>query len=96
MVERAAELVEISQPVPITPVAFGRAAARTFALLDRVLDDRAHRDRRYLWLRLRARFHSPAWIEQSWRARNTCATRAAIERTIVELQGLFIKVGQLI
>ncbi|MBL9016035.1 MAG: AarF/ABC1/UbiB kinase family protein [Myxococcales bacterium] len=49
----------------------------------------------YLWLRFRARFHADAWIEHKLRAVNLKNARR-IERTIVELQGLFIKVGQLI
>jgi predicted unusual protein kinase regulating ubiquinone biosynthesis (AarF/ABC1/UbiB family) len=49
----------------------------------------------YLWLRLRARFHSDAWIEHTLRAIHLRNARR-IERTIIELQGLFIKVGQLI
>jgi len=49
----------------------------------------------YLWLRFRARFHADAWIEQRLRATHLRNARR-IERTIIELQGLFIKVGQLI
>src|SRR3984885_5480841 len=49
----------------------------------------------YLWLRLRARFHSDAWIEDRLRTNNLRNARR-IERTICDLQGLFIKVGQLI
>jgi predicted unusual protein kinase regulating ubiquinone biosynthesis (AarF/ABC1/UbiB family) len=49
----------------------------------------------YLWLRFRARIHSPAWVEHHLRQVNLRNARR-IERTIVELQGLFIKVGQLI
>lgn len=49
----------------------------------------------YLWLRFRARFHAEAWVEHKLRATNLRNARR-IERTIVELQGLFIKVGQLI
>ena len=49
----------------------------------------------YLWLRFRARFHSDAWIEHRLRATHLRNARR-IERTIIELQGLFIKVGQLI
>ena len=50
----------------------------------------------YLWLRFRARFHSRR-VDRAQR----CATihlrnARRIERTICELQGLFIKVGQLI
>ncbi|MBA3458355.1 MAG: AarF/ABC1/UbiB kinase family protein [Deltaproteobacteria bacterium] len=49
----------------------------------------------YLWFRFRARFHSPAWVEHKLREVNLRNARR-IERTIIELQGLFIKVGQLI
>jgi len=49
----------------------------------------------YLWLRFRARFHADAWVEQRLRATHLRNARR-IERTIIELQGLFIKVGQLI
>src|SRR6185503_1202464 len=49
----------------------------------------------YLWLRFRARFHSDAWIEHKLRQLNLMNARR-IESTIIELQGLFIKVGQLI
>src|SRR3954470_1473619 len=49
----------------------------------------------YLWLRFRARFHSPTWVEHKLREVNLRNARR-IERTIIELQGLFIKVGQLI
>ena len=49
----------------------------------------------YLWLRFRARFHSDAWVEHKLREVNLRNARR-IERTIIELQGLFIKVGQLI
>ncbi|MBA3455738.1 MAG: AarF/ABC1/UbiB kinase family protein, partial [Deltaproteobacteria bacterium] len=49
----------------------------------------------YLWLRLRARWHSDAWVEHKLRQVNLLNARR-IEKTIIELQGLFIKVGQLI
>ena len=49
----------------------------------------------YLWLRFRARFHSDSWIEHALMRLHLRNARR-IERTIVELQGLFIKVGQLI
>jgi ubiquinone biosynthesis protein len=49
----------------------------------------------YLWLRLRMRFHRDAWIEHKLRTTHLRNARR-IERTIIELQGLFIKVGQLI
>ena len=49
----------------------------------------------YLWLRFRARLHSPTWAEHALRETHLRNARR-IERTIIELQGLFIKVGQLI
>src|SRR5258706_15701385 len=49
----------------------------------------------YLWLRVRARFHSDAWVEHKLRTLHLRNARR-IERTIIGLQGLFIKVGQLI
>jgi predicted unusual protein kinase regulating ubiquinone biosynthesis (AarF/ABC1/UbiB family) len=49
----------------------------------------------YLWLRFRARWHSEAWITGKLRTIHLRNARR-IERTICELQGLFIKVGQLI
>jgi ubiquinone biosynthesis protein len=49
----------------------------------------------YLVLRLRARFHGTTWIEHALRETHLRNARR-IEHTICELQGLFIKVGQLI
>lgn len=49
----------------------------------------------YLWLRFRARFRSEAWVVHNLRTTHLRNARR-IERTIVSLQGLFIKVGQLI
>ena len=49
----------------------------------------------YLWLRFRARFHADEWIDRRLRDAHRRNARR-IERTICELQGLFIKVGQLI
>jgi ubiquinone biosynthesis protein len=49
----------------------------------------------YLWLRARARFHNDAWTEHALRKINMRNARR-IERAICSLQGLFIKVGQLI
>ncbi len=49
----------------------------------------------YLWLRVRARFHSDAWIEHALR-RTHLRNARRIEHAICGLQGLFIKVGQLI
>jgi ubiquinone biosynthesis protein len=49
----------------------------------------------YLWLRFRARFHAEPWIEHRLREVHLRNARR-IERAICELQGLFIKVGQLI
>ena len=49
----------------------------------------------YLWLKFRVRFHSDEWVTHNLRQVNLRNARR-IERTIIELQGLFIKVGQLI
>jgi predicted unusual protein kinase regulating ubiquinone biosynthesis (AarF/ABC1/UbiB family) len=49
----------------------------------------------YVWLRLRARFHSEAWIDKRL-IRVHIRNARRIERGICALQGLFIKVGQLI
>ncbi|HEY3806730.1 MAG TPA: AarF/UbiB family protein [Kofleriaceae bacterium] len=49
----------------------------------------------YLWLRFRARFHNEAWVLQALRSIHMRNARR-IESAICELQGLFIKVGQLI
>ena len=49
----------------------------------------------YLWLRLQARFRSRASIERLTRKLHVRNARR-VERAIIELQGLFIKVGQLI
>ncbi len=49
----------------------------------------------YLWLKFRARFHSDTWVQHKLRSLNLKNARR-IERTIIDLQGLFIKVGQLI
>ena len=65
------------------------------ALLDRLLDDLPHRAVSYLSLRLQARFRSPAAIEALTRKKHLRNARR-IQRTISRLQGLFIKVGQLI
>src|ERR1043165_1711991 len=45
----------------------------------------------YLWLKFRARFHSETWVEHNLRQMNLRNARR-IERAIVDLQGLFIKV----
>src|SRR5262249_46396553 len=49
----------------------------------------------YLWLRFRARLHSDAWVDNALHRVHLRNARR-IERTICALQGLFIKVGQLI
>lgn len=49
----------------------------------------------YLWLRFRARFHAEGWVAHRLRETHLRNARR-IERGICELQGLFIKVGQLI
>lgn len=94
MVERAADLVEISQSVPITPVAFGRpprgrlrywTAYWTTARI--VLS--------YLSLKFQSRFRSAAAIDDLARKKHLRNARR-VHRTIARLQGLFIKIGQLI
>jgi predicted unusual protein kinase regulating ubiquinone biosynthesis (AarF/ABC1/UbiB family) len=94
VVERAAELVEISQSVPITPVAFGRpprgrlrywTAYWTTARI--VLS--------YLSLKFQSRFRSAAAIDELARKKHLRNARR-VHRTIARLQGLFIKIGQLI
>lgn len=49
----------------------------------------------YLWLRIRARFHTEEWVTRKLTKIHIRNARR-LERTICELQGLFIKVGQLI
>jgi predicted unusual protein kinase regulating ubiquinone biosynthesis (AarF/ABC1/UbiB family) len=49
----------------------------------------------YLWLRFWARWRSDEWLDHRLRSAHLRNARR-IERTICELQGLFIKVGQLI
>ncbi len=49
----------------------------------------------YLWLRFRSRFHSETWTEHKLRTVHLRNARR-IESAIIGLQGLFIKVGQLI
>ena len=49
----------------------------------------------YLWLKFWARWRSDEWLDRNLRATHIRNARR-IERTIAELQGLFIKVGQLI
>lgn len=49
----------------------------------------------YLWLRFWARWRSDEWIDRQLRATHLRNAKR-IERTICELQGLFIKVGQVI
>ena len=49
----------------------------------------------YMWLRLRSRWHADQWVEHKLRDTHLRNARR-IERTICDLQGLFIKVGQLI
>ena len=49
----------------------------------------------YLWLRVRARFHNEEWVNRKL-TRIHIRNARRIEKTICELQGLFIKVGQLI
>ena len=87
--------MEISQPVADHAGRVRPPAARASALLDRVLDDRRASCCRYLSLKLQARFRSPAAIEELARKKHLRNARR-IHRTIARLQGLFIKIGQLI
>ncbi|HVV84053.1 MAG TPA: AarF/UbiB family protein [Kofleriaceae bacterium] len=81
-------------PVEVGPVREGRPPARTLRFLKaywttfRVIGS-------YLWLRLWARWRSDEWVDRKLHGTHIRNARR-IERTITELQGLFIKVGQLI
>ena len=94
VVERAAELVEISQPVPITPVAFGRPPTGRLRFWTAYWTT-ARIVLSYLSLKLQARFRSQAAIEELARKKHLRNARR-VHRTIARLQGLFIKIGQLI
>jgi predicted unusual protein kinase regulating ubiquinone biosynthesis (AarF/ABC1/UbiB family) len=94
MEARAAELVEISQPVAITPVAFGRPPRGRSRYLTAYLTT-ARIVVSYLSLKLQARFRSPAAIDALARRKHLKNARR-VHRTIARLQGLFIKIGQLI
>ena len=94
VVERAAELVEISQPVAITPAAFGRPPRGRLRFWTAYWTT-ARIVLSYLSLRLQARFRSPAAIDALARKKHLRNARR-VHRTIARLQGLFIKIGQLI
>jgi predicted unusual protein kinase regulating ubiquinone biosynthesis (AarF/ABC1/UbiB family) len=94
VVERAAELVEISQPVVITPAAFGRPPRGRLRFWTAYWTT-ARIVLSYLSLRLQARFRSPAAIDALARKKHLRNARR-VHRTIARLQGLFIKIGQLI
>ncbi|HEX9105028.1 MAG TPA: AarF/UbiB family protein [Polyangia bacterium] len=94
MVERAAELVEISQAVPITPVAFGRPPRGRLRFWTAYWTT-ARIVLSYLSLKLQAKFRSQAAIEELARKKHLRNARR-VHRTIARLQGLFIKIGQLI
>ena len=93
-VEARAQLVEISQPVTITPVAFGRPPRgrlrywTAYWTTTRIVLS-------YLSLRLQARFRSQASWDELARKKHLRNARR-VHRTIARLQGLFIKIGQLI
>ncbi|HXU68435.1 MAG TPA: AarF/UbiB family protein [Polyangia bacterium] len=94
MVERTAELVEISQPVAITPVAFGRPPrGRSRYWIAYLVTARIVLS--YLSLKVQARFRSPAAIDALAQKKHLRNARR-VHRTIAKLQGLFIKIGQLI
>lgn len=63
-------------------------AARAYATTFRVIWS-------YLWVRLVSRFRSDDWFDHAMHATHLRNARR-IERTICQLQGLFIKVGQVI
>ena len=94
MEARAVELAEISQPVAITPVAFGRPPRGRLRYWTAYLTT-ARIVLSYLSLKLQARFRSPAAIDELARKKNLKNARR-VHRTIARLQGLFIKIGQLI
>jgi predicted unusual protein kinase regulating ubiquinone biosynthesis (AarF/ABC1/UbiB family) len=93
-VKTTAELGELSRPVALPEPTVGRpprgrrryfiAYVTTFRIVVS-----------YLSLRLQARFRSPAVIDDLTRKKNLKNARR-IHRTISRLQGLFIKIGQLI
>src|SRR4051794_40833167 len=88
--------VEIGElaPTPITPVAFGRPPrGRSRYWIAYVATLRVVLS--YLSLTVQAKFRSPAAIDALARKKNLRNARR-IHRAIARLQGLFIKVGQLI
>jgi predicted unusual protein kinase regulating ubiquinone biosynthesis (AarF/ABC1/UbiB family) len=94
VVERAVELVEISQPVPITPVAFGRPPrGRSRYWIAYLVTARIVLS--YLSLKVQSKFRSPTAIDALARKKHLRNARR-VHRTIAKLQGLFIKIGQLI
>jgi ubiquinone biosynthesis protein len=93
-VQASAELVEISQPVPITPVAFGRPPRGRLRFWTAYWTT-ARIVLSYLSLKLQSRFRSPAAIDELARRKHLKNARR-VHRTIARLQGLFIKIGQLI
>jgi ubiquinone biosynthesis protein len=93
-VEARAELVEISQPVAITPVAFGRPPRGRLRFWTAYWTT-ARIVLSYLSLNLQAKFRSPAAIDALARKKHLRNARR-VHRTIARLQGLFIKIGQLI
>jgi predicted unusual protein kinase regulating ubiquinone biosynthesis (AarF/ABC1/UbiB family) len=93
-VEARAELVEISQPVAITPVAFGRPPRGRLRFWTAYWTT-ARIVLSYLSLNLQAKFRSPAAID-ALAAKKHLRNARRVHRTIARLQGLFIKIGQLI
>jgi ubiquinone biosynthesis protein len=92
--QASAQLGDLSQSVPITPIAFGRPPrGRSRYWIAYVVTLRVVLS--YLSLGLQARFRSPAAIDSLARRKNLRNARR-IHHAIARLQGLFIKVGQLI
>lgn len=91
---RVAELAEISQPVAITPVSFGRPPRGRLRYFTAYWTT-ARIVLSYLSLNVQARFRSATAIEELARQKHLKNARR-VHRTIARLQGLFIKIGQLI
>jgi predicted unusual protein kinase regulating ubiquinone biosynthesis (AarF/ABC1/UbiB family) len=92
--QASAELADLSQAVPLTPLAFGRPPRGRVrywiayvATLRIVLS--------YLSLKVQSRFRSPVAVDTLARRKHLRNARR-IHHAIARLQGLFIKVGQLI
>lgn len=90
----SSQAAELAQPIALTPLQVGRPPrGRLRYLAAYVVTLRVVLS--YLSLRLQARFRSPAAIDALARKKHLRNARR-IQRAIAKLQGLFIKVGQLI